>query len=328
MISMYKIKQLAEDFIVSEIVDYDLLLNGRFYVFKLVKKGYNTLDAIKTVAKKFGISLKEIGYAGLKDRNAVTTQFISIVGKKNLDDSYDFENIKLELAGYRDERLYPGCLKGNCFEIIIRNIIKRPKEINRIVNYFGEQRFSKNNIEIGRMIVKRDFAGAAKLIAESDKRYESLYESLTESIERKNVIGYLQKIDLKLLMLYVHSYQAFIWNECVKIYLKDNKEKHCDIHMPLIGFGYDSQDMGCAVCDGIIKRVMDSEGISPRDFILRSIPELSQEGGCRDVFVDLHGLKIGDLEEDELNDGKKKCRVEFALSKGSYATECIKQMIE
>src|SRR3989338_10267783 len=75
---MYKLKQVPEDFIVKEVSTIKIEDNGKYSYFILKKKNYNTLNAIQAVANKLGINIKNIGFAGNKDKNAVTEQAISI----------------------------------------------------------------------------------------------------------------------------------------------------------------------------------------------------------------------------------------------------------
>ena len=60
-----------------------------------------------------------------------------------------FDNISLEYYGSGDSFLALGNLKGNAFEITIRNIDSLPESKTQYVNYYGEQRFSRNNHDIG-----------------------------------------------------------------------------------------------------------------------------------------------------------------------------------
>ena len=76
----------------------------------------------------------------------------------------------------------------------------------------------------------------------------------------------------------------------------------------------------------ILSSVMEQEGISERDFVIRSLPEMSAEGGARDMISAVEDLKITEPEADELNPRKKKLAVEFSLKKGCYATIVIKDM--
>ena len=80
---MYKIKQIPEDFIVNEVIDIKLNPKGSYSYFILKKKDYATPAAIEKIARFLNIPVKKVGYAGAKDRRAVTTQLISIEGLPN-----------------------------------------------------------------------------------------------------------------------------------------------------------------------------------------------------------------------------------------------------
>ena len=75
---MYKIKQQPEDFRVVEIPNYEIRDKGEYPIFLLRKRNYTTEQAIQKVADYFHIKPKFIGYAGIKDKKAITEQYISI----------------------------------------------------------------------------------------------------------------------------------------------------------------------------------------------------------------------------------------------------------
>ena len=79
---MYQLKQIPEDFIVKEITNIEPKSSGLFVYLKLKKEHLNTLDAIKIIAKKLRIKEKDIGFAGSKDKNALTEQIISLYYSK------------------------------------------------------------------------------------------------------------------------------------------------------------------------------------------------------------------------------------------------------
>ncbi|MFT4297938.1 MAG: tRNA pseudouridine(13) synthase TruD, partial [Candidatus Woesearchaeota archaeon] len=270
---MYRIKQLAEDFNVDEIPDYVLSDSGKYYVFKLWKKGVTTLKVIEIIKRNLKINAKDIGYAGMKDKNAVTTQFISIYNNKKLDPSYDTDNITLELTGYRNERIFLGCLAGNKFTIVVRNIMKKPKPIPFIINYFGKQRFSVHNAEIGKLIVKKEFKSAVALMLEtcSDRMLNEMNQK-----NPNNPIAVLRSAGSDLLKIYLHAYQSLLWNRCIDIYVKKHKK---NILFPIIGFGIETDK----ITSSIIDSVLEQEELKLNDFVLRQLPELSLEGGKRQV---------------------------------------------
>jgi|SRR3989344_2956153 len=307
---MHIIKQLSEDFIVSEVTNVKLIDSGKYIYFWLEKLNLSTLESIQLIARKLNSNPKFFGFAGNKDKKAVTKQLCSVknVKKDNLE-KLNLNNIKITFAGFGNKPISLGDLKGNDFEIIVRNIDKTPKINNKFVNLFGKQRFSTKNVDIGRAIIKRDFKKAIELIND-DKIAEFL------KYNTNNFTSALKLVPIKLLMLYVHSYQSFFWNKLAEKY-KDSKE---NMLLPIIGFGTEiTKD---------VKRLLEEENISTRDFIVKEIPELSIEGSERDLFAEAHDLELGDLESDELNSEKKKIKLKFFLPKGCYATEFIRQNFE
>src|SRR3989344_4836245 len=98
---MYKLKQIPEDFVVIEISSVQTEKQGKYFYFWLKKKGLNTLDVVKELARQLRIKEKDIGFAGSKDKHAVTEQMISILGRKKEDvEKVKIENVYLEFRGY------------------------------------------------------------------------------------------------------------------------------------------------------------------------------------------------------------------------------------
>jgi tRNA pseudouridine13 synthase len=302
---MYKIKQIPKDFVVNEVMELELTKNGQYSYYKLSKTNFNTVTAVSKIAEYWKFKSKFINFAGTKDKVAVTTQNISISRGPMKD--IGLKDIKVKFLGKGSERLNLGTLQGNNFEITVRNIIEKPSPIKKIKNLFDSQRFGikNNNHIIGKHIIKKEFSQACELI--DDFKVKAHLEK-----QINDYVGALKRIPKKILLLYINAYQSHLWNKMTK---DTNNEK-----LPLIGFNTDETSE--------IKEILKREGISSRDFIIRSIPELSQEGDTRKVFVDVKNLEIGDLEDDELNSQKKKVLIKFFLTKGSYATQVIKQMFE
>ncbi len=231
---MHKIKQIPEDFIVKEINEVHIDGNGAYSYFLLKKRNYDTIKAIQSIAKKSGINEKSIGFAGNKDRNAITEQIISIKNGKKDFENIIIKDIELKYLGKGNEEIYIGSLKGNGFAITIRNLTK--KEISRIEekpkhgifmpNYFGPQRFSSNNALIGKSIIKNNFREAADLIVKSNSEYNKKINNHLQK-QKNDFIGALKIIPFKLLKLYIHSYQSLLFNKTLEQYIKtiQNQQK-------------------------------------------------------------------------------------------------------
>lgn len=317
---MYQIKQIPEDFVVKEISSVKIEERGGYGYFRLRKRNRNTLGAVELIAGKMGINQKEIGFGGNKDKKAVTEQVISIRGgRKEKIKELKLKDIELEFLGYGEEPVTLGRLERNYFEIVVRHLdnfnFKTPK---KIINYFDEQRFGGNNAEIGRQIVKKNFGQAVKLI---DKK------ELEDYLARKknDFVGALKLVPRRLLKLYVNAYQSRLWNETVKEALKKREDVK---ELLLIGFGLRTGEIKNKEIKKIIEKILEKEEITPEDFVIKQIPELSQEGGIRNVFVEVKNFKVLEKDEDELNPGKKKIKVSFSLPKGSYGTLVVKEMLE
>jgi len=293
---MYKIKQIPEDFIVKENIKLDLC-KGDYYYYLLKKKDWNTLDAIKAIVSKLNIPIKNIGFAGNKDKTAITEQVISIY--KTKIDNLKLKDIELGYLGQGKERINLGDLQENKFIINVRNLDnKRKLKISKIKNYFDEQRFgiNKENAIIGKKLVKKEFKEACEL--------------LKLDVKNNDYINALRKYNKKMLLFYIHSYQSYIWNKVA--------EKSKDKKISIIGYLSEIKDKNYI-------KILKEEGINAKDFLIRQFPEISVEGSERNTFVDINNLKYK-YENDELNEKKFKCILEFSLQKGAYGTIVVKEL--
>ncbi len=336
---MYKLKQIPEDFVVIEVPAVKTALQGRYIYFWMKKKERNTLDAVKELARQLRIKEKDIGFAGSKDKHAVTEQIISLPGiKKESVDRVKIEGVSLEFYGYGNQPVSLGDLQGNKFELVVRNLDdEKVEKINCVENYFDEQRFSLNNIKIGQYLIRKEFAKAVSLVDEV---------KVKQCLEQKpsDYVGALKTLPTRLLRMYVNAYQSYLWNKTAATYLGQkgkvlkeaaysggvfvfvsDSEKFKGLQLPLIGFGH--EDFNDAEVQEIIDKIMKEENIFYADFIIKQIPELALEGGLRNVFVEVKDLKLGKKAKDELNSGKFKFKISFTLPKGSYATLAIKRII-
>ncbi|MCX6708341.1 MAG: tRNA pseudouridine(13) synthase TruD [Candidatus Woesearchaeota archaeon] len=298
---MYVIKHTPEDFAVEEVSTVQTNSSGKYLYFKLWKEDVSTMEALRRLSMVWHIPLNSLSCAGNKDKKAITEQTCGAYGiGKDTVEKTNLHDIKCTFLGYGDEPVHLGQLEGNKFKIVLRNLDETPKITPKFRNLFGEQRFSTNNADIGRHIVKREFKKAADLIV-------NLYPQI--QLRGNDYVGALRKLPRKLLMLFVHAYQSLLWNKAAM--LTDKEE------LPIVGFGTEN-------IDEITQKMLEEEKIKPADFIVRELPEASAEGTERKVWAEAKELKIGKLEEDECFPGKKKITIEFFLPKGSYATEFIR----
>ncbi|MGB1227491.1 MAG: tRNA pseudouridine(13) synthase TruD, partial [Poseidonibacter sp.] len=160
-------KQNKDDFVVTEIPLYEFSGEGEHLILKVRKKDLATWDALEIIAKFVGCRSRDIGYAGLKDKNAMTVQSISI--HKQYEEklkTFNHPNIKILDTTYHNNKIKVGHLKGNSFFIRLKrvNVIDSRKiesALGSIVslgmpNYFGFQRFGidGDNYKKGKAIIE------------------------------------------------------------------------------------------------------------------------------------------------------------------------------
>lgn len=142
-------------FVVEEIPLYPLSGSGEHLILKVRKKNLSTPELLNIFSKNLGIKRAEIGYAGLKDKSALTIQYISIHKKFATQiERFEHENIKILDSALHANKLKLGHLAGNKFYICVKKVtptnalkIKQVCETlakQGMPNYFGEQRFGKN----------------------------------------------------------------------------------------------------------------------------------------------------------------------------------------
>lgn len=333
------IKQIPEDFVVEEIPIKMPEIHGDYAIVNVTKKDRNTEDIAIEISNALSIPRKSVGYAGTKDRNALTSQYYSIKTRLQKDSLLNYlknlKNVGIDYCGRQETPLSLGDLKANRFTIIIRNLESFSPEIFPVPNYFDEQRFSSSNAEIGKLIIKKDYQNAAKK-AIASQRIDA--EALTR-FEKNDYIGALRLIPRNILKMYLHAYQSLLYNETVTKYLEQYNCKTIkysrgimrfprqdikDVPVPMIGFGMPCSDN--AQVESCVDKIMKSHKLDKRHFIIHQMPDLSLEGETRSLLVDMSELKISDLERDELNLGKYKVKLCFVLKPGSYATVVIKSL--
>ncbi len=293
----------CEDFVVREITSVRKFerksggvkkAEGGFLLVLVKKRGMTTPEAIKKIARFLGISISDIGYAGLKDKFSVSYQYMTVPVTEARINSMEIKDIEISVVGRTDKKVFPGDLLANLFEITIHGCDAKAlpnamSEIKSVPNYFGCQRFSRSNHIIGKCLVKREFGKALELINESGLNY-----------------GDIEHVPKKLLKFYVHAYQSWIFNETLFRRIGKNG-KFSKITL----FGCNSR---LSKNDAILKEIIRKEKIDAKDF---RFPELrmSCAGGCRTAFI-----KIPDLEYKISGDCLK---LKFTLPKGGYATNVL-----
>lgn len=150
------IRATAEDFRVTEIPGFALSGDGEHVFLYLEKRHLNTVELAERLAKLSATPLRDIGYSGLKDRNALTRQWFSVrmAGRSEPDWSYLEApgDVRLLALDRHQRKLRRGTHSGNRFQLRLREL-RGPRDalITRLQllqhqgapNYFGPQRFGR-----------------------------------------------------------------------------------------------------------------------------------------------------------------------------------------
>lgn len=144
----------SDDFVVREIPLYEFSGEGEHLILNIAKKGLTTFEALHILSDYSGAKMRDFGYAGLKDKEGFTTQFISLPKKfeKNLA-NFTHESLKITDTFTHKNKLRIGHLSGNSFFIRLKKVsevdaLKLKNALlnldkNGYANYFGFQRFGK-----------------------------------------------------------------------------------------------------------------------------------------------------------------------------------------
>ncbi len=349
-------------------------------ILTMEKFNVDTYEAVRRITRFLRTSKKRIGFAGMKDKRAITAQKISIYKPDwNLLKKYDSRYIDLRDAKWSDERMELGKLKGNEFEITVRNIDLETKEVEKrikgcfkemkggIANYFGEQRFGgarnithlvgkellngnfregvmlyltstfpgeQEDIRDARMGLAKsgDFSKAVKEFPKKFRYERAILDHLSKS--ENDFVGALGKLPKSLCYMFVHAYQSFLFNKII------NKRIEAGFGLgkieedvleggvptaPLIGLEtkFSEGRLG-----KIERMVLEEDDIELKNFEVKKMSILSSKGGRKKIVLLLEKLKLLKVEDDDLNEGKRKATVSFALDKWNYATTVLRELMK
>jgi len=161
-----RFKSVAADFQVTENLPFELCGDGEHLYLRIEKTDRNTSDVVKGLRRCFKVTKKDVGVAGLKDRQAVTSQWFSVRTPADeapltrwleTDDAPPFRLLE---AARHSKKLRTGAHSANAFLITLKDVafLDSDKEAvdarvqslvaNGFPNYFGPQRFGRNGLNL------------------------------------------------------------------------------------------------------------------------------------------------------------------------------------
>ncbi len=152
------LRQVAADFRVDEELGFEPDGSGEHLYLRVRCEERTTTQAQAVLARCFGVAAMDVGYAGMKDRHAVTRQWFSVRAPR-LDSAVpDDPRVEIEARVRHVRKLRPGDHRGNRFAIVVKDVSGDWAEnLDRLVergfpNYFGEQRFGRCGTNIPRAL--------------------------------------------------------------------------------------------------------------------------------------------------------------------------------
>ncbi len=211
-----RLKACPRDFRVTEIPAYDPIGAGPHLYVNLSRAGYATPDIARRLARSLGTAPAAVGYAGLKDKEAYATQTFSVLLPEDASGAPDAQRAALEAAlpvqvhwvSRHRNRLKPGHLRGNAFEILIREPALPAAQAAAVAarigarlaargmaNFFGPQRFGRagHNVRQGWRLLRAELREPRPWLR---RLYLSAYQSYlcNQYLARRQRAGFLDRM--------------------------------------------------------------------------------------------------------------------------------------
>lgn len=335
-------RQSKDDFVVTEIPLYEFSGEGEHMVLTMRKKDLSTWDAVQIISDTIGCKSRDIGYAGLKDKNAMTIQCISM--PKTFEEkirNFDHPQIKFLKIEYHNNKVRVGHLKGNRFFIRLKRVLERDHmKLQNILdliekygmpNYFGVQRFGidGDNYLKGKQICD----GTLKV---ANSKLSQMYLNAYQSISFNEWLS--KRIELSKL---IEAFEPKEITDRVGIDVATLKELKAQKHPFKVLEG----DVMEHYPYGKIFHAEDVDSEAEKFFLKDRVPTGLLAGKKAKLAIGLAKKFEEEFDKKTIVDGtrryawvfpseikskyddeKNHFEVEFVLPKGSYATELIREL--
>lgn len=341
-----------DDFRVEEVLSPAALESvkesGPYPVYLLSKRGIDTNGALEEVRRKTGLRLLAMG---LKDSAASTRQYLYSTARARGPASAEGAKWSVERLGYTAKALSKRHMSGNRFWIRVDGAgdVSGFDARLPVANFYGYQRFGLPRPVthlVGKALVSGDPAGAVREMLGADpadprgmldglRPGARLERAVLESLARDaDPVRALRALPVSLRRLYVNAYQSYLFNLSVSAALeageplepspgdvcygpggdlcRSSGQRGLRLAVPVAGHSYYAKTR----FHEYVAAAARSQGARMRDFLAPSLQEAAAEGGFRQALVSVSGF--------EARDG----RVSFELSRGSYATVLLRELVK
>jgi tRNA pseudouridine13 synthase len=319
------IGEQPEDFRVQEIPAYLPSGDGEHWYVELEKRSLSTPDLVRRIAEAAGVDSRDIGYAGLKDKHAITTQWLSLPGRAQAPDTWSLpEAIRLLRVSRHANKLRTGHLNGNRFRITLSGVepdaLPRAQAIAErlraqgMPNYFGAQRFGRGGENVERALSWLGGGGRARLPPFLLKLYPSVVQSelFNRYLTLRRELGLERTLSGEVVRL-EGSYASFVVEDPEA---ETRRLAARDIHLTGPMFGPKMRpaqgrplELEAEVCAAL------SVDARVQQVLAKFAP-----GARRDLVVFPKDLQLGADEPGRL-------WLEFSLPAGSYATILVRELL-
>jgi len=342
--------------------------SGTYTVYKLKKTGIDTNHALSEIFKKYGLRLKALGLkdANATTEQYVCDMSGGRANQRIITNKYILEEIGHVKKPLTKKDMIGNHFKIKIDGADFKKISEF-SEYDRIINFYGYQRFgSKRPVShiIGKAIIQKNFDFAVETLLSHTSEYDSPENSrirealknksnytnifkdipysmdterivLREMIEHGDSLKALRAIPIQLRRFFVEAFQSYIFNKTMSLafeygqeLVKPEQHDVCfdrndnlgrfennpeqRLAIPLVGYSYSKKNR----FDNEISKVLDFEQVKSKDFFVKEMQEVSEEGGFRQAVISCKNFSI---DEPYVN---------FTLSRGSYATILLREIIK
>ena len=315
------LKAECADFVVKENLGYSMAGEGEFVAVRVRKTDANTLFVGEKLAQFAGISARNMSYAGLKDRRAVTEQWFSLqMPGKTTPDFGDFqlEGIEILEVTRHNRKIRTGSLDGNYFEILLRNAIEtddlkvRLENLSKFgfPNYFTEQRFGWDGHNLTQAL-----RWAKGEIQVKDRKKRSFYLSAARSevfnlvVSERLKQGVANRVLPNDIVQLSGSHSWFVADEKEDLNVLQLRLEQGDLQLtaPLIG---ETAQPACSLENDIVQQHQDIANLMKQERLKPARRPLLMKPKDFNWQFEETGL-----------------RLKFYLPAGSYATALVRELV-
>ena len=315
------LKAECADFVVKENLGYSMAGEGEFVAVRVRKTDANTLFVGEKLAQFAGISARNMSYAGLKDRRAVTEQWFSLqMPGKTTPDFGDFqlEGIEILEVTRHNRKIRTGSLDGNYFDILLRNAIEnddlkvRLENLSKFgfPNYFTEQRFGRDGHNLTQAL-----RWAKGEIQVKDRKKRSFYLSAARSevfnlvVSERLKQGVANRVLPNDIVQLSGSHSWFVADEKEDLDVLQLRLEQGDLQLtaPLIG---ETAQPACSLENDIVQQHQDIVNLMKQERLKPARRPLLMKPKDFNWQFEETGL-----------------RLKFYLPAGSYATALVRELV-